>query len=71
MSRLVNSSTGATVKVGDIVTSFRGEPATVLEWIDPKHSGSTGRIVVRMHDGNSRESYYPGVFNCEIVDYER
>lgn len=70
MSRLIKSNTGATVNVGDRVTSFRGDAATVLEWIDPKHRGSTGRIVVQMHDNNNRESYYPSVFDCEIVDYD-
>lgn len=70
MSRLVNTTTGAIVNVGDRVTSFRGDTATVLDWVPPKHRGSTGRIVVQMHDNNSRESYYPSVFDCEIVGYD-
>lgn len=70
MSRLVNKETGQIINVGDRVTSFRGDIGTVIEWIDPKHRGSTGRIVVQMHDKNSRESFYPGVFNCEIENYD-
>jgi hypothetical protein len=60
-----------TVKVGDDVTSFRGERATVTGWAEPHGAQSTGRIEVRWK-GRSRhanpQAYYPDVFNCEFIE---
>ena len=64
--KLIDKS-GKEVNVGDKVTSFRGEIATVQGWTKPLHSASTGRIHVQWHDGLTA-SYYPSVFDCIIVE---
>ncbi len=56
---LINTVTKQPVKVGDMVTNFRGEPSIVLGMTEPRHSGSTGRIRVDFGE------YYPSVFQCE------
>lgn len=65
--RLVNAS-GATINVGDKVTSFRGEVATVQGWFKaPDGSASTGRIHVIFDGDDGERSFYPSVFECKVV----
>ena len=64
--KLINSKTKQEVKIGDMVTSFRGEKYEVRSWSEPHHSGSTGRMYVK-NDQLDRE-LYPAVFNCEFVN---
>jgi hypothetical protein len=66
MLKLINKATGEEVKVGDVVTDFRGEQAKVTGWVRPYHAGSTGRIYVQrgLHD----QGYYPSVYDCEWQD---
>lgn len=63
---LVNKDTGMPVAKGDTVISFRGEPAKLVGWKEPVHSGSTGRVVVLK--GKSTREYYPSVYNLKFVD---
>ena len=64
--KLINSITKQEVKIGDTVTSFRGEKYEVRSWSEPHHAGSTGRMYVK-GDQYDRE-LYPAVFNCEFVN---
>ena len=63
--KLINSTTNREVKIGDTVTSFRGEKYEVRSWSIPHNEGSTGRMYVR--EGKLEGSYYPSVFNCKFV----
>jgi len=62
--RLVHTDTGKPVEIGETVTDFRGDKATVIGMTQPRHEGSTGRIHVRAPEGYEH-GYYPSVFNCE------
>lgn len=57
---LKHKDTGAPVVIGDEVTDFRGEKATVIGWEEPKHSASTGRVYVAVGEGS--QGYYPSVY---------
>lgn len=63
---LVNSKTREPVKLGDEIISFRGERATVIGWMEPKHSGSTGRVQVV--DAKYGGFFYPSVYGLEWED---
>ncbi len=62
--RLIHKSTGKEVQIGDAVTSFRGEAATVSYVSKPHSPASTGRVGV---DGGE---FFPSVFDLEWVDRE-
>ena len=64
--KLINSKTKQEVKIGDMVTSFRGEKYEVRSWSEPQHRGSTGRMYVKGDQFD--RSLYPAVFNCEFVN---
>jgi hypothetical protein len=64
-SKLVLESDGSQIKVGDSVTTFRGEECTVTDWMAPTHPGSTGRVYVKFADGREME-YFPGVVGTRI-----
>jgi hypothetical protein len=65
MERLIYIATGADVKVGDTVKSFRGEPAVVTGWAPPTHGGSSGRIYVTQ-EGGWRGSFFPTVYGARF-----
>jgi hypothetical protein len=48
---------GSEVKVGDTVTSFRGEAATIKRIEKPARPGSTGKVETTLG------VHYPGVYN--------
>ena len=56
--KLVNTNTGKEVKIGDTVTSFRGETATV-RYVRPPHKSSASGYV---------NDYYASVYDCEFVE---
>lgn len=63
--RLVNKQ-GHTVNVGDIIHDFRNEAAIIIDVEEPRHAGSTGRVVVKeMSDRGLTVGYYPSVYNLE------
>lgn len=68
MTRRLFHSDGRQVEVGDSVTGFRGEHATVVGWQEPRHAGSTGRVYVR--EGTYESSYYPSVYNLKWKEQE-
>ena len=74
--KLINSNTQQEVKIGDTVISFRGEKFEVMNWSEPRHAGSSGRMYVKVlpnpdfspikGDYSARE-LFPSVFNCEFI----
>ena len=66
---LIHSKSKETVKIGETITSFRGDKYTVVGMCKPSHISSTGRILVK---NEHRESeFYPSVFNCEWSQQEQ
>ena len=66
--RLVHKD-GREVVVGETVTDFRGDTATVTGWETPRSPASTGRLYVKAEDGWT-QGYYPSVFDCEWIERE-
>lgn len=58
--RLINAQQEE-VKAGDTVTSFRGEPATVISMTPPHKPGSTGRVYTTLGE------HFPGVYDLKWV----
>lgn len=63
VERVLLHSNGTPVKIGDSVTSFRDEKATVKSW---KHDGQN-KMYVDWAEGGSGE-YYPSVFDLKWAD---
>jgi hypothetical protein len=61
---LVYSTTGQPVMNGDTATLRDGEVVTVVGIQLPRHAGSTGRVEVKLQNGQTCE-YYPGVIGAE------
>lgn len=59
--KLYNEKTGDEIKVGDIVTTFRGESVTVTGW--PKDGRN--KVWVKNADGDTRE-YFPSVIDAVL-----
>ena len=63
--------TGNVVNIGDTVTSFRGETATLYSLNRPKGDGRSGKVSV-IWDGRlsgsipGNNEYYDGVFNITV-----
>ena len=66
MFKIINETTGEQVNAGQKVQCFRGETHTLCEFYPPKHSASTGRVVVETSEGYQRE-YFPSVFGLKII----
>lgn len=69
MNRVLLHKDGTPVKIGDKVTSFRGEPATVTGW---PHNGHN-RVWVNDWTGDWNEKtqdreYFPSVFDLKWED---
>lgn len=65
--KLVLAATGEEVKIGDRVTTFRGESGVVTAMQEPQHPGSTGRVSFKQDGQQSSSEFYPGVINAEWV----
>lgn len=63
MKFLVDATTGETVKIGERLTSFRGEAATLVGYESPKSPASAGRVYVKWEGEERMSSYFPSVFN--------
>lgn len=67
MFKLINQD-GREVSPGDKVLCFRGTEHEVVDFYPPKHSASSGRVVVKaVESGHHCFEYYPQVFNLKIV----
>lgn len=62
--KLVNNE-GQEITKGTSVRCFRGEEHTVVGYAPPRHSASTGRVIVKTKEGNQRE-FFPSVFDLRI-----
>lgn len=63
-----DEATGAEVKVGDTVVSFRGETATLISLDRPAGNGRSGKVTVEWSDApGSRGYYYDGVFGLKVT----
>jgi hypothetical protein len=62
--KLVHNSTGEEVKVGDKVTSFRGEVEKVTFFREPRSAASQGHIVTKAGE------YYCSVYDCKWIERE-
>ena len=70
LMKLVNEKTGQEVKVGEVVTSFRGEKFTLRSAELPRHSGSSGRVVVLpkgVTNSFDAQEFFPSVFDLKFV----
>jgi hypothetical protein len=67
--KLIHTSTNVEVKVGDVVTDFRGDKGTVTHFAKPTSAASEGKITVVDEDGHSCYCYV-SVFKLEWVDRE-
>jgi hypothetical protein len=56
--KLINRTTSEEVKIGDIVTDFRGETAKV-KYMNPPHKSSSNGFV---------NNYYASVYDCKFVE---
>jgi len=65
--KLINSTTKKEIKVGDEVTTFRGEKAVLRGSEEPKHPASSGRVYVRFDGHDYDMSYFPSVIGAEFV----
>lgn len=70
MAKLINKKTGKEVKVGDTVTTFRGEKAVLEGFKEPHKSSSTGKVYVKFEGAEWSDQFYPSVIGCEIVEHQ-
>lgn len=66
--KLINTETGLEVKVGDEVTTFRGEKFILDSIVEPHKPSSTGKVYVTGDD--FRRGFYPSVIGCKIVGHQ-
>jgi len=68
--KLVFKSTGQEPTIGQALTDFRGEQATLKSIEKPRHGGSTGRVYVQPFESDWTQGYYPSVFGLEWIERE-
>lgn len=68
---LMDKRTGEPLRVGQKVTTFRGETGVLEGWTEPRHPEDNLSIGARVQvklDGDSHTSYwFPGVINAKFV----
>ena len=67
--KLVYSCNKQPVIIGDLVKTFRGEPAIILGFTKPHKPSSTGRVFVEFIGGGTGE-YFPSVIDTEWIERE-
>lgn len=68
--RLVYKATGEEVKVGDVVTTSRGEKCVVKYFRPPHSPASSGKVSVRLKGTSFEMEYYVGVIGAEWIERE-
>ena len=68
--RLVYKTTGTEVKVGDVVTTSRGEKCTVTYFRPPHKPSSEGKISVRTEGCSFDSEYFVSVIGAEWIERE-
>lgn len=66
--KLVYTDTGAPVRVGDQVQTFRGERATLLMITEPHKPASTGRVYIQFADGGASREFFPSVIGADWIE---
>jgi hypothetical protein len=66
--RLVNTSTGKPLKLGDAVETFRGERAILLGIAEPHKPASTGRVYIQFDGTTYAREFFPSVIGAEWVN---
>ncbi len=65
--KVFHRNTQIVVLPGEVLQDFRGETATFVSFEEPRHPGFSGKIHVRLPNGQYR-IYFPSVFNVEIKE---
>ena len=65
---LVHKETKKVLKVGDKVSDFRGDQGVITHMSPPKHSGSSGKIVLKYNDDDMGRELFATVINAEFVE---
>ena len=68
--RLVYKATGKEVKVGDVVTTSKGEKCEVTYFRPPHKPSSSGKVTVQFEGSNSSMEYYVSVIGAEWIERE-
>ena len=66
--KLVYTDTGAPVKLGDQVQTFRGERAIVLGIAEPHKPASTGRVFIQFEDSKASREFFPSVIGADWIE---
>ncbi len=67
---LIYKNTQKEVKVGDEVTTFRGEKARVTFFRQPASPASSGKISIKMNGEDYENEYYVSVIGAEWINRE-
>lgn len=67
MFKLIDDKTGEERKVGDTVTTFKGEEVTITD-IRPATGGSTGRVYCKVPGQPWSREWFPSVIGCRFVE---
>lgn len=68
--RLVYKATGEEVKVGDVVTTFRGKKCEVKYFREPHKPSSEGKVTVKEEGSSFCMEYYVSVIGAEWIERE-
>jgi hypothetical protein len=63
----LTTEAGKPVEIGDALTTFRGEPVTLVALDPPHRPGVSGRVIVRDSQGHE-DRYYCTVVGCTYVE---
>jgi hypothetical protein len=64
--RLISERSGIEIKIGDRVTTFRGESGTLSSVRLPHKPGSSGHVGVKFDAGGEQE-FFPAVIGARFV----
>lgn len=65
---IVSDKAGNVIDPGSTITSFRGEPATLLRAIRERGVGYSGKVYVQWQPDGGRMEYYDGVFDITVAE---
>ncbi len=68
MQQLVYEKNNQPLKIGDTVTTFRGETGVLKGIGNPRHAGSAGRVYVELTGNNGSQEFFPSVVGAKWAD---
>ena len=70
--KLVNSTTGKPIEIGDFILTFRKEPCKVIRFQPPHKPSSTGTVYAEFSDGDRtyHQGVYPSVIGAKYIQYD-